>query len=394
MDISGIIKAVLISDAGRSGKTLAKLMPGDRLSAKVIEVIGDGRAVVDLGRSRVTAHINFPVKAGQNLQLQVVDNGSVLHLRANDPQSSAGTPLPMPRVDYSNVLASREQDRWGRIVQRLTSEPAAPVLKNPLPENVQNALTQIQSVFEKLHAEQSPHQIARWLRNAVEDRGILFEKHMADLTLEEKQIADHAQGRNPELSRSRILISGDIKSQLIHLKNYFAQTGGHHFLMDQLNPKEINFLRSSVERMLGHIEQQQERAVERWAEGEVQQVFVHTLPLQDQKSPLQLKLYYPRKEGREKHGQPHRIALLLDMERLGPVRVDLSMIDRHLKISFFVRDIKTQQLMTPQIHDVETSLAGHFDQIQIEVSVSEQKIRQFEEEDSKASVAGRINLKI
>lgn len=394
MDISGIIKAVLISDAERSGKTLANLMPGDTLNAKVIEVVGDGRAVVDLGRSRATAHINFPVKAGQNLQLQVVDNGSVLHLRANDPQGSTGTPLPLPQVDYSNVLASRDQDRWGRIVQRLTSDPAVPMLKNPLPESVQNALTQIQSVFEKLDAEQSPHRIARWLKKAVEDRGILFEKRMADLPLAERPIADPAQGRNPEPPRARILISGDTKSQLILLKHYFEQTGGHHPLMDQLNPKEILFLRSSVERMLGHIEQQQERAVARWADGEVQQVFVHTLPMQDTKSPLRLKLYYHRKEGREKHGQAHRIALLLDMERLGPVRVDLSMIDGYLKISFFVRDLKTQQLMVPQIHGVETSLAGHFDQIQIEVLVSEQKIRQFEEEDSKASGPGRINLSI
>lgn len=394
MDISSIIKAVLISDAEDSGKTPAKLMPGDTLNAKVIEVKGDGRAVVDLGRWRAAAHINFPVKAGQNLQLQVVDNGSVLHLRANFPQSSAGTSLPVPQADFSNLLASQDQDRWGQIVQRLTSDPAALVLKNPLPKNVQDALMQIQSVFEKLNAEQSPHQIARWLKNAVEDRGILFEKRMADLTLEEKQIADPAQGRNLALPRSRILISGDTKSQLILLKNYFAQTGEHHPLTDQLNPKEINFLRSSIERMLGHIEQQQERAVARWADGEMQQVFVHTLPMQDQTNPLQLKLYYHRKEGREKHGHPHRIALLLDMERLGPVRVDLSMIDRHLKIGFFVRDLKTQQLMNPHVHEVETSLAGQFDQIQIEVLVSEEKIRQFEEEDSKETAAGRINLKI
>jgi hypothetical protein len=323
-----------------------------------------------------------------------VDNGSVLHLRANFPQSSAETPLPVPQADFSNVLSSQDQDRWGQIVQRLTSEPAARVLKNPLPKNIQNALSQIQTVFEKLNTEHSSRQIARWLKNAVEDRGILFEKRMADLTLDEKQIADPVQKRNQALARARIIISGDTKSQLILLKNYFAQTGEHHPLTDQLNSKEINFLRSSAERMLGHIEQQQERAVARWADGELQQVFAHTLPVQDQKSPLQLKLYYHRKEGREKHSQPHRITLLLDMERLGPVRVDLSMIEGHLKISFFVRDLKTQQLMTPQIHDVETSLAGHFDQIQIEVLVSEQKIRQFKEEDSKASGTGRINLKI
>jgi hypothetical protein len=393
MDISNIIKTLFISDAERSGKPLAKLMPGDTLNAKVIEVIGDGRAVVDLGRSRATARIDFPVKAGQNMQLQVMENRSLLHLRAIDSQSGTAPPLPVPQADFSKVLASQDQDRWGQIIQRITSDPAA-LVKNPLPKNIQTALTHIQSVFAKLDTEQSSHQIARWLKSAVEDRGTLFEKRMADLTLAEKPIADPAQGRHPQLSRSRVLISGDTKSQLILLKHYFAQTGEHHPLTDQLNPKEINFLRSSIERMLGHIEQQQERAVARWADGEIQQVFVHTLPVQDQKSPLQLKIYYQRKEGGEKRSQPHRIALLLDMARLGPVRVDLSMIDEHLKISFFVRDLKTQQLMIPQVHEVEASLAGHFDRIQIEVLVSERKIRQFEDEDAKASGAARIDLKI
>jgi hypothetical protein len=394
MDISAMIRAVLISDAERSGKSLAALMPGDTIIGKVIEVKGDGRAVVDLGRSRATAHINFPVEAGQHLQLQVVENASVLHLRASPAQSGTKITLPLPKADFSNVLASQDQDKWGQIVQRLTSESGARVLKNALPENIQNALTQIQSVFGKLHAEQTPEKIARLLKSAVEQRGILFEKRLADLTLEEKRAADHVRVGNPEFARPRIIISGDAKSQLILLKNYLAQTGEHNPLTDQLNPKEIDFLRSSVDRMLGHIEQQQERAVARWADGEMQQVFIHTLPLQGQNRPLQLKLYYPRKEGGEKRGQPHRIALLLDMERLGPLRVDLSMIEGHLKINFFVRDLKTRQLIAPQIHEVETSLIGYFDQIQIEVWVSEEKIRQFEEEDSKKTAAGRINLKI
>lgn len=394
MDISAIIRAVLISDAERSGKSLAKLIPGDMITGKVIEVKGDGRAVVDLGRSRATAHISFPVRAGQHLQLQVVENASILHLRASHPQGNAKIALPLPQVDFSNVLASQDQDKWGQIVQRLTSESGAGVLKISLPEHIQNALTQIQSVFGKLHAEQPPEKIARLLKNAVEERGILFEKRMADMTLEEKQAADPVRVRNPESVRTRIIISGDAKSQLMLLKNYLAQTGEHNPLTDRLNPKEIDFLRSGVDRMLGHIEQQQERAVARWADGEMQQVFVHTLPLQGQNRPLQLKLYYPRKEGRGKRGQAHRIALLLDMERLGPVRVDLSMIEGYLKINFFVRDSKTRQLIAPQTHEVETSLAGRFDRILIEVLVSEEKIRQFEEEDSKETAAGRINLKI
>jgi flagellar hook-length control protein FliK len=170
--------------------------------------------------------------------------------------------------------------------------------------------------------------------------------------------------------------------------------GGQDLAADKLDSYEVRFLRQCVDQLLGHIEQQQERAVASWRDGETQHAFVHTLELQDQKRPVQLKVYYPKKGGRDAEHQQHRVALLLDMDALGAVRVDLAMMDRQLMMGFFVESKGVQKLMEQHIQKVETSLAGQFDIIQINVAVSQEKIAQFNKADFGKSDNGRINLNI
>lgn len=393
MDLTSIIKAVLTPHNDGVRLQLPDLKQGDRVVGKVLKLESDGKVLMDLKGNRALARTAIPVKVGQSLQLRVVDSGSILHLQVEPVSSKGQSAGPVPLTDFNRAMNPADQEKFTRIARQLIESSTLSTRRSDIPVDLKGALKQIISVFEAIPMDKATEQVSKWIKHAVEDRGLLLEKKMADAitqTAEQKgQVGEpSSQGQN-----ARVVITHDVKSQLMHLQRMFSLSEEKLPALLKLDPKEISFLRKGVDQLLGHIEVQQERAVARWADGDSQQVFVHTFPYKDQNDAVQLKVYYREKENHKKSGTPHRIALLLDMSKLGPVRVDMTMQARSLQITFYVQNEKTRNIVARQIKGVEASVSGIFDQISLDVFVSEKKIAQFQSEDAKPSGAGRINLK-
>ena len=251
----------------------------------------------------------------------------------------------------------------------------------------------VKIALEPFLPENPVKQIAQQLQEKLQYQGVFFEKELAD-ALSDASSGRGAAHRNPPAAQNvRVLISRDVKPQLLILKAFLAEPGANFPAIFKIGPKDASFLRHTVERFLGHIEQLQEQMVNKAVDGEPFQMFSHMLPTQDPNAPIQLKAYYPRrgKKG-QKLGQ-HRIALLLQMDRLGLVRVDLAMVDDNLHINFFVQDDSARAEFDRQIKDVKLSLDVFFELVQINVMVSREKISRFHDEDLKDETAGRIDLK-
>jgi len=393
MDLSAIIKAVLAPLESQPVVDFLKdLQPGDNLTGRVVSVEDDGRVLVDLGRSRVMAQIAFSVKPGQSLNLQVIETGPVLHFRADSPENPLFK-VPMPREDFSQVLTKSQQDRFVQLATRLVAATEESRLLQIVPRDILVACSQVRTLFENVPVEQPVDQITQWIKAAVENRGLFFEKKLADMVSQPFLICAEDKSMQGRPTVTKALITRDIKPQLMILKNFLTETGDLQETDIQLAPKEIAFMRHSVERMLDHVVQQQDRAVARWEAGETQQVMVQLWPLQEQNVPVELKVYYPQKRGSGESSRQHHIALLLDMDRLGLVRVDLAMISGHLHISFFVGSETLKEHFQNEIQSVEEALAGTFEQFQVDIFVSQEKIAQFHEEDTKGATAGRVDIK-
>lgn len=190
----------------------------------------------------------------------------------------------------------------------------------------------------------------------------------------------------------RILVQ-DLKPQLLVLRSHLGSPDGQSTETVDPVEKEGAFLRQVVDRMLGHVEQQQQQAVRRSGESEAYQVFTHLLPVKDQSMPVRLKVYYPNKGGPARDDPQHRVALLLDMDQLGLVRADLTMVERQLRLHFFVRDDSVQELFARHIQEVAQALEGFFQQVFIDTQVSRDKIDRFEGEDLQGPPLGRIDVK-
>ena len=388
------IRAVPVPETAPSGPAMARFKPGQMVTAKVIQLQEQGRALVDLDGTRVSAQLDIPARAGQTLKLQVVQTGPVLHLQVQASQQGSGTPV-MAQLDLAHALAPADKDGLIRLIDQLTiPRSGADDPRQALSESLQRAFLQIRSAFDPLPLERSTEEVGRWIKNAVEERGLLFEKRLADAATETAQPRHQAREVHPGQLPSVRIFSRDLKSQLMMVRDHLAHMSEHDPVAQKLDTQQTHMLRSHLDRMLGHIEAQQDNAVSRWADGQMHQVFVHMLPLPHQDRPVQLKMYYPRKRGKTGPDQPHRIAMLLDMDRLGAVRVDLAMAGRQLQIHFFVQHQRVKRLMEPQIEEVQAALAGHFDYVGIDVRVSEEKIRRFEHEASDTAARGRIDLTV
>ena len=73
-------------------------------------------------------------------------------------------------------------------------------------------------------------------------------------------------------------------------------------------------------------------------------------------------------------------------------KITLLEIIWNLHIGFFVASEALKAYFQKEIQSVETALAGKFQQLQLEVYVSREKIDRFYHEDLDATASGRIDI--
>ncbi|MBW2562972.1 MAG: hypothetical protein JRE29_02865 [Deltaproteobacteria bacterium] len=87
MDISSFIKLIANPEIRSSilGPDIVKL--GDELTGKILDFKSDGRTLVDFGKFRTLAEVNFPVSKSQVINVRVVEIGEQVKLSLIDPET-------------------------------------------------------------------------------------------------------------------------------------------------------------------------------------------------------------------------------------------------------------------------------------------------------------------
>lgn len=434
MDISAIFKAVLAPGQERGRDHFEGVRPGDQLTAKIVKIETDGRLLIDLGRFRALAQTNLQgdiqARPGQTLNLTVEKVGTPLQLRLT-PEASAPTPKPLPEIGLTSLFTTKELHQALdaiRSVARFLQEPsdrsigpggtrsqlspfdnetgearaafrsAGPSAAQPRPNGmtsgmrltapVQQALVHLGLFLAKPGSDASVRQWIDALRIHLSESGHLFEAKLAEMTDPAVSAADKFSGEALQK-----MITRDLKPNLLMLKETFAARDGQVLSETAVAPKDIDILRRTVDRLLFHVDQQQERAVQRAGDQDLYQMFAHLVPVKDQPQPVRLKVYYPRKHAGGQGDLNHRIALLLHMDRLGPIRADVAMDGKRLSVRFYVRDQAVRERFDRHVSDMETALSASFEQVDITTTISREKIDQFDEEDHRGASVGRIDLR-
>ncbi|WP_319525307.1 hypothetical protein [uncultured Desulfosarcina sp.] len=390
------------------------LKAGETLEGRITGFEKDGLKLVDFGRFKAFTKIDFPVRQGQVVPLQVIRSGQEVALtlapqaRATDARGPVPPSLPPTVPEQANVPAQASPSMpqepavktagqpvttptaapaSGEIavlrdqIRQLLEEPSrasSPVSTADLPDPMKKALTNLQQILSPASPGGDVPTLAARVRNFVENSGIYFEKRLAETV----QTLEGRSGPLPptELAEQpaiRNLMVTDLKPNLLVLQQFldaqpqYAQAADRHLL---------ETLKSVVQRAVSHIEQQQSGAAEKPVDPDVLQAFSHLLFLTDNPRNAQLKVYYARK-GRDGENKKPRVSLLLEMDPMGAVRTDLWMVARDLNITFFVPNPDIQALIRSEEHRIGEALQPVFNTVAVNVVVNEKKIEAFDGEE-------------
>lgn len=372
MEIGSII------DILRSLPETAALKPGDVLNVKVLEVFEDRRALVDLGRFRALADITFPVAAGDEIRVRIQETQGQLRLQvvpvAGDPVPSAtgmaAGPVQAVAVESLKQLQVRI-DQLAGALQRLPDS-------QPLSAEFRQVVDALRLFLEPFEPGSSPDALARKLKEFCQDSGLFLEHRLAATV---RTSTDRAGGAPPPEAGSagapgRILAT-DLKARLVFLKVFFDSAAGRQLAHDS---REVGGLARAAAELLADIRAGQEQMTKPAAASDPFQMVHFALPLPEDRGRAGLKIAYRRRPAAGTR-EGHRAAILLQLDRMGAVRADLTLLSAGLNLSIFVSDAGLRDLVNRHAPEVRDALAPFFEHVTVQVSVSPRKIDRFASED-------------
>jgi hypothetical protein len=423
-----------VSDKPFLSAHFRSLVPGESIEGRITGFEKEGLMLVDFGKFKAFAKIDIPVRQGQTLSLIAVkqeqgvafevasahrSSGSAHIPPANDnaifsgarsdaarqassvdqpvrqaaaavPSPSAGSAAhgagPSAPASGTDMVVLREQ------VQALLHGPNQEKAGSmPLPTAMKTALANLQQALDPASAGGDTTTLMDRVRDFVEHSGLYFEKHL------EAAINRLQAGPTPMTPADlagqpaiRDLMVKDLKPNLLILKQFLDM---QPLDLPGIDRHMLETLKSVAQRAIAHIEQQQVMATEKPPDPDLFQAFSHLMLLTDTSRHARLKVYYAKKGRDDAHKQP-RVSLLLDMDRMGPVRSDLWMVGRDLNVTFFVQNPEIKAALETERHRIVESLKESFNTIAVSVVVNEKKIAQFEGEELIAPSRRQVDLSI
>ena len=197
---------------------------------------------------------------------------------------------------------------------------------------------------------------------------------------------DAAPGRGVNSAAVRRILASDLKAQLAAIVHRLEAGEG-----PLAGTRETSELAQSARTLLAEIVRQQAE-ITRTADESRQFTLIHfSLPLNAPDGTVRLKVGYPRR--REDAQQWIPAALLVDLDRLGAVRIDLHLVDRWLSADLFVRRAELQPIVQEHAAELRETLSPMFEDVRVTVRVSEKKVADFEWEDLRPARAGRLDVR-
>jgi hypothetical protein len=383
MDISALVNIVM----GRDAALLPGAAPeaGERLPVRVLEVRDDGKVLVDCGRFRAVAEVTFPVSAGDEFTVRVLGTQGTLRLEVVKPSPPAGPGLsadPLPAEAAPAVPAPLLRDAQVQAGRLLAVLPQTPMPEDPA--GLQAAVARITELLRPLEPGQGPGVPDR-IQDLCHNSGLFLESRLQDELARDP--AQLATARPADSAAVRRILAADLKAQLsalVHdLESGTPATNA---------ARESSEMLRAARALLSEIVQQQAE-ITRTTDESRQMTLIHfSLPLNTPQGAARIKVGFPRRKRRERSGG-YRAALLVELDRLGSVRADLQLAEGLLAADLFVGKAELKALVEEHLSELRSGLAPLFEAVRVSVRVSEKKIADFEWEDLRPALAGRLDVR-
>ena len=390
MKTPALININLDSALKKAGISTATLKPGDALQVRVLEILSDQRVRVDFGQFRANAEITFPVKAGEEFMVKVIESGQQLRFSVMRPVASSGNAAD-GLLDSIKMLSDEKFQQFRSDIQQVLNQISGAKDARILPQSIFSALNQVQGHFSTLIIQDNISKLASNLKAYIENSGIFFENRIKDalasLVKDSEPIFLKNASNLPEIKE---IFIKDVRPNLLLLKTFIES---REAVAVESKIRMLAKLKSAVESLLTEIDNQQKLAVKKQVQPDPFQVLTFLLPLKEKNQKARIKFYYPKKQ-KDAAGNEFKVSLLLNMDRLGEIRTDLIQREKELSITFFVKEKTHRDKLENSFSEINSVLDPFFDYVILKAAISEKKINDFLREDWNFSEDRRVNIKV
>ena len=371
MDLPSIIRAIISPTPEKTDFKLGTLQSGAMLQGTILGARKGGKTLVDFGNFRVFAEIKFPVDTGDVLRVRVIDSGEQLTLKLIDITS------PLSETDKENIRSERVplnaeylsklRSALMNILEKNTSLPAG----EKLPLHIKNALQVIGAHVEPIEIGSESIKLMEHLKSQVQASGFLYEKILENLLIHDA--ADKPTKKYTTSTGLQSLARENLKPNLQILREFFIR---QEVMFPNVAKKEIALIRGAVNTLFDDVIGQQHNTLAGQLEPDQTQFFTYFLNLKGSKRLTKLRVYY-RPKKKTDPSETSRISLLLNMDKLGEIRSDISLLTQAIHVDFFVPDEKVKQVIEENLPAIKLPLAALFKNLSLAVMVSKAKIADF-----------------
>ena len=390
INISNLIRATCSSELQRSSLEKDTLKVGDNLLGRVLEIKNSGKALIDFGRFRALARTQFPVREGDVIDVKVLEKGIPIKLGLNNPaqeiSQQAKKMLSLIQFPSENILEKLQSE-----TKKVLDQTNGIFKGRAIPVYVIDILTRISTHFGPMNIGKNSPILVSQLKSYIENSGIFFEKKIENVII--KSFETNEKTSPKELRESpgiRDIIRKDLKPNILILKDFLDRNG---LMLKILGTKNLESIRSTVERLLAEMGTQQGDTTVRHDRLESAHTLTYALPLEKSNQRAKLKVFYSKKnKGKSEEG--FKVSLLLAMDKIGQIRTDFFLMDKDLNITFFVNDRKIKEYLDDHSEKIMGSLRNHFKRLTLNVNISENEIEEFEMKDPGVMSAGIVDLRV
>ena len=390
INISNLIKVMCGSELQRSSLGKDTLSVGDRLLGRVLEIKNGGNALIDFGRFRALARTQFPVREGDVINVKVLEKGIPIKLGLNNPAQEISQPakkmLSQIQFPSENILEKLQSE-----TKKVLDQTNGIFKGRAIPVYVRDILTRISTHFGQMNIGKNSPILGSQLKSYIENSGIFFEKKIENVII--KSFESNEKTSPKELRQSpeiRNIIKNDLKPNILILKDFLDRNG---LMLKILGTKNLESIRSTVERLLAEMGTQQGDTTVRHDSRESAHTLTYALPLEKSNQRAKLKVFYSKKN-KGKSEEEFKVSLLLAMDKIGQIRTDFFLMDKDLNITFFVNDRKIKEYLDDHSEKIVGSLRNHFKRLTLNVNISENEIEAFEMKDPGVMSAGIVDLRV
>jgi flagellar hook-length control protein FliK len=341
MEISGTLSPLFVPVAKSSEQLLQSLMPGQLLQAKVLSENRDGFIRVQIGVAKLVAETRLTPSPGQTLTLQVQKtDGKLPQLQLLLPTSDA----QLRTESLKNLLP--KQQPLPQVLSRI-DQLAQPRNPASLPEPIRQAATTLSTTVVRIEQPDFRQVISQ----ALISSGLLTERNLL------RQIPQQSDLKL-NLLKLLGLLQQPMSANATGLVKTTVAKPNPTPLTPEVDTKLIADLIRQVEGGIARIQLHQLASINQ--EDPAQPLWQFELPIRqgEKIDSWHIQLEKEPKSPDSPDGQGWNIVLRIDLEPLGPMRVNLKLRDDNISSIFWVEKETTKTSLEQNLPRLSRAFAN------------------------------------